>query len=170
MISALLILIGAFSYCFIRGGWWKTLFSKFYANHPDIISGDYPNAIIYGATAGYFSHNWYLGIALTCAMFFGAMFGIFNDLTDTAFNNKKVFEWVWRVTLRGFEFCTATALCVEIIYPEKGLYFLLPALIMPLAYSYIWWVTPTTKPINSWTLSEMTYGAILFLPLLSLLH
>lgn len=162
----ILAILGGFSNSFFRGGWWKTLFPEF-AEKYDMkpFDDDVPNAILFAISSGLVSQSWKEGLAMGVAMFAGAMFAIFNDAADTAFNFRRKLEWSCHVIIRGLKWCLPIGVVAFYFHSYAAFTFIIPALLMPAAYSYNWFYTKP-GPFHAWALSEITFGIILWLCLL----
>lgn len=165
MIYVLRAFLGAFSNCFIRGGWWKTLFPNFYATSKWVkyIHGDLINAIIYALLEGITHHNWLFGLCMGSAMLIGAMFAIFSKSTEAEEAANHKLKWSLGVTFRSLQWCLPITFVAYLFHDPNAWLHMIPVAFMPICYSFVWWYKGTGK-INSWTLSENTFGIALWLP------
>lgn len=157
-------LLGAFFNCFVRGGWWKTLFPNFNLKYGKYIpSGDIISAIAYMILEALTHHNWLFGLCMGIAMFFGAMFAIFAKPTEAQEAKDHFWSWSFGVLVRGLQWSLPLTFVALMFHDPNAWLHMIPAFFMPVCYSFVWWYN-NTGPINSWILSENSFGIVLWMP------
>lgn len=108
---------------------------------------------------------WY-GVSFAVAMFLGSMPALFHTDSDYALYARKWPLWSWVVFKRGLVWSAPLVTASMLFFGLSGLWYILPAVLMPLCYSFVWMKTFSIGPINNWTASEIAFGLALGLPLM----
>jgi hypothetical protein len=152
------MILGALSNMLARGGGIKRWF-------PEFRGGKIINAVLFAACAWALSSSWHYGALMGLAMIAGQAPKLFAESSDDALAKRQVLRWSSIILMRGAIWCLPIALVSCLYYGWIGLIFFIPAALMPACYSPVWWYKGQGI-INQWTLSELLFGFVLWLPLL----
>lgn len=147
----------AITNCLLRGGLIKRWF-------PGFKGGKSIFSLLYGLYAGIASMDPVYGLLMT-SVWLGCMPPIFDKEGDDYIANGQVLEWIEMVLVRGMVFALPIFIATIFISPDYTMLFVPSMTMMPVTYSYNWWMKKEYWIFNKWTLSEITYGFLLGLPL-----
>lgn len=117
------------------------------------------HALFFGTAVWIHSSNPVFGGLEAVAMYAGQAPALFKSNVDAAQESVKVLLWAALVALRGLIWA-APIVAVAAFWSHWGaLWQLIPAITMPLCYSFVWWLKNYTPYFNKWTASEGTFGA-----------
>lgn len=156
-------ILTSLSNCFLRGGLLKRWFKSFG-------DGRAAFSVLYGMCAWVSTGNSFYGLAMVF-IYLGTMSAIFMEKGDDYIPNKDYISWVEMVFFRGLIFALPCFVVTLAFYLDTAMLYVPAMTLMPLAYSWNIWLKKEWRWVNKWTLSELSYGLILGLPLdIMLLH
>lgn len=157
--NTLIVITLALSNWFIRGGGYEQVFAKTKWFPAKII-----HPLLFGFCAYLKLNDWRYGVLMAIAHRIGQAPAIFDPAGDAHLGYKEYIKWAGVVWLRGLVWVAPIILVAAFFTGLQSLYFVIPALLMPLCYIGVW--KPFgNKWINQWTVGEFTFGALLGLAL-----
>lgn len=166
-LKAAFVVFGGLINWLIRGGGIKVVFPRM--KHGKII-----NAIAFGIAAYITTKDPIFAAGMLGCMSLGQSFPIYPDAMDTAVKAKRWLDAAQIATGRGVFFALPMSTLIYFMQPQAILW-TLPALFgMAVAYGVahaFFWELPEleTEWLNKWTVSEILYGLLLWLPFCALI-
>jgi hypothetical protein len=148
-----LIIVGALSNWLIRGGGIKKWF-------PNVRFTKVIHALLFSVIAFCILNDWRFAAISSIAMLIGQSPALFHESTDDYLKSINVLGWSLVVLLRGLVW-QAPIIATCVYWQGLGAAWqIIPAFLMPLAYSPNWFMKNEYWAFNKWTVSEILFGIV----------